>query len=139
MDWTAGFMRRHTFWNWAATAFTLPDGRSFGLNLSCGVNETGFTENAFWLDGILTKVDTVHFDFKSRNLYEPWHIVSYDQKVDLIFYPKAHRGESVNALFVKSKFSQLMGTFSGALRTGGGETIVLEACPGWAEDHYAKW
>jgi len=34
MDWTAGYMRRETFWNWAATATTLPDGRSFGLNLS---------------------------------------------------------------------------------------------------------
>lgn len=139
MDWTAGYMRRHTFWNWAATAFTLKDGRSFGLNLSCGVNETSFTENAFWVEGLRTKVDTVHFDFKPKNLYEPWHITSFDQKVDLDFYPEAHRGESVNALFVKSKFNQLVGTFSGRLRTDKGEQITLEACPGWAEDHYAKW
>jgi len=139
MDWTAGYMRRHTFWNWAAAASTLPDGRSFGLNLSCGVNETSFTENAFWVDGVRTKVDTVNFVFQSRNLYEPWHVASYDQNVDLAFYPEAHREESVNALLVKSKFKQFMGTFVGRLRTDSGETIKIEACPGWAEDHYAKW
>lgn len=34
-----------------------------GLNLSCGVNETSFTENCYWLDGELLKVDSVRFDF----------------------------------------------------------------------------
>jgi len=139
MDWTTGYMRRDTYWNWAATATTLPDGRSLGLNLSCGVNETSFTENAFWIDGSLTKVDMSDFVFNSRNLYEPWRITSADRKVDLTFYPETHRGESVNALFIKSKFTQLMGVFSGRLRTEAGESIEIKTCPGWAEDHYAKW
>jgi len=139
MDWTTGYMRRDTYWNWAATATTLPDGRSLGLNLSCGVNETSFTENAFWIDGSLTKVDMSNFVFNSRNLYEPWRITSADRKVDLTFYPETHRGESVNALFIKSKFTQLMGVFSGRLRTEAGESIEIKTCPGWAEDHYAKW
>jgi len=139
MDWTTGYMRRDTYWNWAATATTLPDGRSLGLNLSCGVNETSFTENAFWIDGALTKVDMSNFMFNTRNLYEPWRITSADQKVDLTFFPETHRGESVNALFIKSKFTQLMGVFSGRLRTEAGELIEIKACPGWAEDHYAKW
>ena len=139
MDWTTGYMRRDTYWNWAATATTLPDGRSLGLNLSCGVNETSFTENAFWIDGALTKVDMSDFVFNSRNLYEPWRITSADGKVDLSFYPETHRGESVNALFIKSKFTQLMGVFSGRLRSASGETIEIKAIPGWAEDHYAKW
>jgi hypothetical protein len=139
MDWTTGYMRRDTYWNWAATATTLPDGRSLGLNLSCGVNETSFTENAFWIDGLLTKVDMVDFVYNSRNLYEPWRLTSYDQKVDLSFYPETHRGESVDAVFLKSKFTQLMGVFTGRLRTQTGETIEINSCPGWAEDHYAKW
>ncbi|MEZ4550591.1 MAG: DUF2804 family protein [Desulfobacterales bacterium] len=32
-------------------------------DLACGVNETSYTENAFWIDGRMTKVDTVAFDF----------------------------------------------------------------------------
>jgi hypothetical protein len=44
-DWSAGFMRRETFWNWGCLAGRTADGRSAGLNVSCGVNETSVTEN----------------------------------------------------------------------------------------------
>jgi hypothetical protein len=139
MDWTTGFMRRDTYWEWAATATSLPDGRTFGLNLCCGVNETSFTENAFWIDGKRTKVDTVNFEFDSHDLYRPWKIASYDKRVNLTFNPEAERGEAVNALLIKSKFVQFMGTFDGTIVTADGETIQIKGLPGWAEDHYAKW
>ena len=139
MDWTAGFMRRDTYWEWAATATTLPDGRSFGLNLCCGVNETSFTENAFWIEGARTKVDTVNFEFDSRDLYRPWKITSFDGRVNLVFTPETERGESVNAVLIKSKFTQFMGTFDGTLKAEDGEVIEIKGLPGWAEDHYAKW
>lgn len=138
-DWTCGFMRRETCWNWAATAFTLSDGRSLGMNLSCGVNETGFTENAIWIDGKRTKVDTVDFRFDSNNLTSQWQILSADKKVDLVFTPEGSRGENVNAFFVKSKFTQLFGTFEGKLVTDAGEVVTVNALPGFAEDHFARW
>ncbi|MDM8525424.1 DUF2804 domain-containing protein [Desulfococcaceae bacterium HSG8] len=139
LDWTIGYMRRHTFWNWASTALTLPDGRTLGLNLSCGVNETGFTENAFWLNGKMTKVDTVSFVFDRHDLYKKWRITSYDRKTDLVFSPECHRSEKVNAVLLASIFTQLMGTFDGKLTASDGEVIDIRECPGWAEDHYAKW
>jgi len=138
-DWTCGFMRRETCWNWASTAFTVQDGKSLGLNLSCGVNETSFTENAFWINGTMSKVDTVDFIFDKDNLNLPWHILSADKKVDLVFKPEALRGENVNALLIKSKFTQLFGVFEGELVTDEGEIITVNACPGFAEDHFAKW
>jgi len=138
-DWTCGFMRRETCWNWASTAFTLGDGRSLGMNFSCGVNETSFTENAFWIDGSMTKVDTVDFSFDKDNLDSPWHILSADKKVDLVFKPEAQRGENVNALIIKSKFTQLFGIFEGKLVTKEGEVIAVDNCPGFAEDHFARW
>ncbi len=139
MDWTAGHMRRQTFWNWAATAATLDDGRSLGLNLSCGVNETSFTENAFWIDGKMTKVDLVHFDFNPDNFYDPWKIKSLDGKIDLKFTGRQHREENINAGLVATKFTQLMGEFKGSLKTDDNQVIKINNCPGWAEDHYAKW
>jgi len=139
MDWTAGYMRRQTFWNWAATAATLADGRSFGMNLSCGVNETSFTENAFWIDGQMTKVDTVAFEFNSENFYDQWQIKSLDEKIDLVFAGRQHREENINAGVVATKFTQLMGLFNGHLKTDTGEVVEIKDCPGWAEDHYAKW
>ncbi len=139
MDWSAGFMRRHTFWNWAATACTLPDDRSFGLNLSCGVNETSFTENAFWVNGNMTKISLVNFIFDGKDLYKAWHIVSDDKKVDLKFYPETHKSERLNAIAIQSRFIQLLGVFEGSVVTDDGESIALHRCPGWVEDHYAKW
>ncbi len=138
-DWTTGFMRRQTCWNWASTAFKLPDGRQMGMNLSCGVNETSFTENAFWLGNAMTKVDTVDFEFDRNNLSGPWKILSQDKKVDLVFSPDASRAENINALFVASRFTQLFGVFEGTLTTDSGEKIRIEACPGFAEDHFARW
>lgn len=139
MDWTAGFMRRETFWNWAAIAATMPDGRSLGLNLSCGVNETSFTENAFWIDGRLTKVGTVQFDFNPDDFYAPWTITAPDGKIKLNFQAGRHRAENINAGLVATKFNQMMGVFNGTLTTDEGETITITDCPGWTEDHYAKW
>jgi len=139
MDWTAGYMRRKTFWNWAASAATLPDGRSFGMNLACEVNETSFTENAFWIDGKMTKVDMVQFEFNPENFYAPWHVTSRDGKIDLTFTGAQQRSEHINAGLVATKFTQLMGEFEGALKTGDNKTIHISHCPGWAEDHYAKW
>jgi len=139
MDWTAGHMRRETFWNWAATASTLADGRSLGLNLSCGVNETSFTENAFWIDGEMTKVDMIHFEFNPDDFYDQWKIKSLDGKIDLVFDGKQDRKENINAGLVATRFTQLMGNFNGTLKTETGEVIEIKDCPGWAEDHYAKW
>jgi hypothetical protein len=139
IDWTAGFMRRNTFWNWAAIAAKLPDGRSLGLNLAAGVNETGFTENAFWIDNRMIKIDTVHFEFNAGDLFKPWQITSFDGKIDLTFTPQDKREEKKNAMILASRFTQFVGTFSGTLTTDSGEQISVSSLPGYAEDHYAKW
>lgn len=138
-DWTCGYMRRETCWNWAATASSLGDGRPLGLNLSCGVNETSFTENAFWVNGALTKVDTVDFRFDRSDLSSAWRITSADRKVDLVFRPEGQRGERINALVVTSRFTQLFGVFEGTLVSDDGEVIRLDGCAGFAEDHFARW
>ena len=138
-DWTGGFMRRETFWNWAAIAGVLPCGRPLGMNLSCGVNETGFTENGFWVDGAFTPVDTVNFRFDGDNLDAPWEISSRDGRVALKFIPRGRRSERINALVVATRFTQLFGEFEGTLRPPESGAIPLKGCFGWAEDHYAKW
>lgn len=139
VDWSAGFMRRKTCWNWAASAATLPDGRSFGLNCASGVNETGFTENAFWLDHTLVKADTVNFVFDSRDLMKPWTVRSFDGKIDLEFHPDGQRGERTNAVFAATRFTQLTGFYQGTVTTGSGETVSIPHVPGFAEDHYILW
>jgi hypothetical protein len=138
-DWSAGYMRRRTFWNWGCLAGTLPDGRLVGMNVSCGVNETSFTENCFWIDGELHKVDTVHFDYDRGNLMLPWRIGSYDGRCQLEFRPEGSHVERVNAVLVASNFNQLFGRYTGALTTAAGERITIDGVLGYAETHYARW
>ena len=138
-DWSAGYMRRNTFWNWAAIAGSLPDGRSLGLNLALGTNETGFNENVFWVNDKMTKTGPVNFEFRDNNPKNTWHIKSGDGKVKLTFHPENYRKENIYAIWVISKFMQLMGTFNGELKTDDNELITVKDCPGWAEDHFARW
>jgi len=131
-DWTAGFMRRHTFWNWGCLSGTASDGRALGLNVSCGVNETSFTENCFWLDGRLEKLGTVHFAYARRDPLKPWRLASSDRRLALSFEPQAVHAESVSAGVVASRFQQLVGRYAG-------ELVPVDGLLGWAEIHYAKW
>lgn len=138
-DWTAGYLRRDTFWNWAAGAGILTDGRRFALNLSCGTNETEATENVFWLDDVQIKVPLVKFQYDADELHNRWRIVSSDGRLDLFFTPVTSRTEQINAVVVASRFTQLIGFFEGYVMNDNMEKIDISACPGWAEDHFARW
>lgn len=138
-DWSCGFMRRETAWNWASISACLPDGRSLGLNLAAGVNETGVTENALWLDHRLLKLDLAMFRYNRYQPDQPWQITTSDKRVRLEFQPLGSRVEKVNAWLLASNFRQFFGYYSGEIRTALGEVVRLEQVPGLAEDHYAKW
>lgn len=138
-DWTAGYLRRNTFWNWASSAAVLPDGRRFGMNFSCGVNETEATENVLWVDGIQTKVNHVKFEYDGEKRDRPWRLVSEDGRVNLEFLPLSSRSEYLNAVIVASRFIQFIGSFSGYVEDERQGRIKLSGCPGWTEEHYAKW
>jgi uncharacterized protein DUF2804 len=138
-DWSGGFMRPETFWNWACLAGRVADGRIVGLNVSCGVNETSVTENCFWVDGRLHKVDTVAFDYDQGDLMRPWRVRSADGRVQLEFVPEGMHVERLNAILLASNFQQLFGRFTGTLTTAAGERIAIAGMLGFCEEHYAKW
>lgn len=137
-DWSAGYMRRETFWNWACLSGEA-QGRRVGLNLSCGVNETSFTENCFWLDGQLCKVDSVRFEFDRDQELGPWRIRSFDGQVDLVFEAHGLHRERLNLGLLASNFKQIFGRFRGELRPHGRAPVVIDDLWGFVEDQYAKW
>lgn len=138
-DWSCGYMRRQTAWNWASLSGQLADGRRIGANLANGVNETGFTENGFWIDGQLNELGPVNFQFSKTNRQAPWRICDNTNRVDLTFTPEGKRCEKINALVIASNFTQLAGRFNGTVTTNDGQKIELIDTPGFCEDHYAKW
>ncbi|WP_111656291.1 DUF2804 domain-containing protein [Isoalcanivorax indicus] len=137
-DFSAGYMRRETFWNWACLSGTV-NGQHLGLNLSCGVNETSHTENCLWLDGALIKVDTTVFEYDRDHLLTPWHVTSNDGQVDLRFTPLGNHRERMNLGLFASNFNQLFGRFEGTLRLHDGRTLSVRNLYGFVEEQYAKW
>ncbi|MEW6442669.1 MAG: DUF2804 domain-containing protein [bacterium] len=139
VDFTAGVPARETFWNWASGGGRCRSGKVFGINLAAGINETGFTENVFWIDGRIHKVDGVHFDYDRKDVTQaPWRMKSADGRIDLAFAPEGRRAAKFNALVVASAFQQPFGTFSGVLRADDHEETIAEGY-GFVEEHYAKW
>ena len=137
-DWSAGFMRPETHWNWACLSGQVA-GQRVGLNLSCGVNETSFTENCYWLDGELLKVDTVRFAFDRQRPLRPWRISSHDGQVQLRFEARGLHQERLNLGILASNFKQIFGQFSGVLRPPGRAELPVKSLWGFVEDQYVKW
>jgi hypothetical protein len=65
--------------------------------------------------------------------------VSGDDRVNLEFLPLSFRSEYLNAVVVASRFIQFIGVFSGYVQDDRQGRIELSGCPGWTEEHYAKW
>lgn len=137
-DYTFGVLQRQTFWNWASGGGTDSSGRKTGFNFAQGVNETGFTENAFWVDEKMIKVDTVDFKYDDLNMLSAWNIKSNDGKVNLSFTPEGERVKNLNIGLIVSYYHQPFGAFAGTL-SDGKETYTLKEVYGFTEEHEAKW
>lgn len=138
IDFTAGVLSRKTFWNWASGAGRADSGEKIAFNLSQGVNETGFTENAFWINGSMVKVDTVDFVYDDRRHLSEWEIRSYDGKVKLFFTAEGERKADIKTGFMSSFFHQPFGFFKGILSDGNKQYEIREAY-GFTEEHEAVW
>ena len=146
LDWTLGFMRHETNWFWSCINTQLDDGRQFMLNLSMGVNETGVSENACWLNGKIYHLPSVMFrrdsqDSESKSAWSishqnlGWSLVD----IELNFTPLKVYKKTDNYGLLASIFEQWIGHYSGRIKLAEGEVIVLDQVMGLAEDHFAKW
>ncbi len=139
-DFSAGYMRRETFWNWACFSGESTEGTSVGLNVSCGVNETSFSENCFWLDGQLEQLGLCQFDYDwDAPTASDWRVTNQDGRLDMVFTPEGAHLEKLNLGLIASDFKQIFGHFSGRIVSTRGEVIEVLALPGFVEDQYAKW
>jgi hypothetical protein len=137
-DYTLGYLSRQTFWNWASGGGMDQAGNRIGFNFVQGVNETGFTENAFWVNGHVVKTDVMDFRYDDLDLLKPWHIESNDGRVRLRFLPEGRRSANIQAGLIVSKFHQPFGRFEGTLRDRD-HVCKLQNVSGFTEEHYAKW
>ena len=139
-DFSAGYMRRDTFWNWAC--FSLPPSKkrpALGLNISWGVNETGYTENCIWLGNECIELPQVQFDYSRDHMLGEWRALSRDGSVDLRFQPVGKHSEELNLLILATNFHQLFGQFEGTIKIPGQNDIVLDGVWGFVEHQFSRW
>lgn len=141
MDYTNGFLPRHTHWRWAYSTGRLSDGRLFGLNLVSDFSGIGDNscENAVWLDGALVPLDPrVRVQYDPDDLHQPWTVRALDGSVDLRFEPLAVHDEGLNLGVLRSKFIQPTGHYTGHV-TVEGERIEIDRMPGVIENQDVIW
>jgi hypothetical protein len=140
-DFSTGYMRRETFWNWACLSGHAGE-QTVGLNLSCGVNETSHSENCVWVGGQRAATGVAQFAFDREQPEKPWRVTAGDAStaaaVDLIVTPAGLHAERMNLGLFATNFKQFFGQYRGTLRIGS-NTILIDNLWGFVEDQYAKW
>ena len=140
LDWGRGVWEYSSFWNWASASGFLPDGRRVGLNLGGGFGDLSRAgENAFILGNQLHKLEQVHFDYVSGDYMRPWKFTDSEGRLDLTFSPFKDRTAQTNLGIISSLVHQMFGYYSGMAVTDEGERIYIQALPGFAEEHHARW
>ncbi|GKW45512.1 DUF2804 domain-containing protein [Planococcus sp. NCCP-2050] len=141
LDYGRGVWPRESSWNWAmASQRSL--GRSIGLNFGGKWTDgTGMTENAFFVNGKMTKIhEDVIFHYNKENYKEPWLIhTKFSDDVKLTFTPFFERVSKTDVRVIKSEVHQLFGYYNGYVRYPDGKKVKILQMLGAIEEHYAKW
>ncbi|ANU22328.1 DUF2804 domain-containing protein [Planococcus donghaensis] len=141
LDYGRGVLPRETHWNWAmASQRSL--GKVIGLNLGGKWTDgTGMTENAFFVNGKMTKIhEDVLFHYDAENYKKPWLIHSkFSDDVRLTFSPFFERTSKTDIRLIKSEVHQLIGYYNGYVRYPDGRKLKITQLLGSIDDYYAKW
>jgi hypothetical protein len=103
------------------------------------VDSSSGTDNAFFVDGKLQKLNQVTFHITPKDWLEPWRFTGDEGRLDLTFEPLLERAEHKGLLFYSIKRRQVFGRFSGQFRLENGEIIKITALAGFAERIKTRW
>ena len=131
-NWNRGVRPRSDLRFWACGSGTAA-GRQAGFCIGYNSADTAQgTENAFFLDGRLHKLDQVSFHITSGRL-APWRFTSNDMRLEMIFTPHQERDENHQMFLYSSKRRQFFGTFSGRVILDDGSEFKFQDITGMAE------
>jgi len=132
-DWNRGVRPKADIRYWAAAC-----GMSGGRQLSfCAgyswVDSSAGTENGFFIDGKLHKLDQVTFHIPLSNWLSLWRFTSNDNRLEMIFTPHQERIERRRFFFHNATRRQVCGFFSGKVQLDDGSIIEFQNLTGFAE------
>jgi len=147
-DWNRGVRPRKDLRFWAASCGLTTGGLTTGditdshqVGFSVGHNSADSslgTENAFFLDGKLHKLDQVTFHIPSDR-YAPWRFTSNDSRLEMTFSPQQERDETHQMFFYSLKRRQSFGSFSGRVTLDNGYDFEFSDITGFAERRKSRF
>ena len=140
LDYGRGIWPREATWNWGMASQRMR-GRRIGLNFDGKWTDgTGMTENAIFVDGIMTKIhEDVLFEYDRSDFMKPWTIRSnFSETVNLTFTPFFERVAKTDAKLIRSEVHQVIGYYNGLVKLENCSLRISQMI-GCAEEHIAKW
>jgi hypothetical protein len=132
-DWARGVRPRSEARYWAAACGASND-RLVGFSAGYGsADSQAGTENAFFVDGKVHKLDQVTFHISPSSWLAPWRFTSNDNRLEMIFTPHQERIEKRSLLFYASARRQVCGFFSGKAILDDDSVIEFQNITGFAE------
>jgi len=132
-DWSRGVRPRTDIHYWAASCGSC-SGHIVGFNIGQGlIDSTVCTENAFFIDGKLHKLNEVTFHIPPANWISPWHFLSNDNCLEMVFSPLQLRIDRRQMLYHTVTRRQLYGSFSGKVILNDGAEMDFHNITGFAE------
>lgn len=136
VDYTNGFLPRHTTWRWSFFVAIHPQLGRLGINLVQGFN--GACECAIFTKDAVYPVDEAIVEYNAAQPMQPWSIESRCGRVQLKLQPIAMHADSTDLKVIRAKFSQPIGYYSGTLRIGDAD-VKVENLLGVAENQDVIW
>lgn len=133
LDWNRCVRPKADIRYWAsACGFSNGKQLSFCVGYSWADFSQG-TENGFFVDGVLHKLDQVTFHIPMSDWLSPWRFTSNDNRMEMVFYPHQERIDRHRLLFYNSTRRQVFGFFSGKAQLDDGSVIEFQNLTGFAE------
>jgi hypothetical protein len=138
-DWSRGVRPSADIRYWAA-ACGVSGGRQ--LSFCAGYSRADFsygTENGFFVEGVLHKLDQITFHIPLSNWLSPWRFTSNDNRIEMTFYPHQERIDRRSLFFHTSTRRQVFGFFSGRVQLDDGSILEFQNLTGFAERGKMKY
>jgi hypothetical protein len=132
-DWNRGARPRSDIRFWAAACGICASRQvSFSVGYGSADSAPG-TENAFFVDGKINKLDQVTFHINPANWLLPWRFTSNDGRLEMTFTPNQERIERTGLVFFSMTRRQVCGSFSGKVILDDESELEFREITGFAE------
>jgi hypothetical protein len=138
-DWNRGVRPRSDVHYWASACGTAGE-HLIGFSVGYGsADSSAGTENAFFIDGKLHKLDQVTFNIPPADWLSPWRFTSNDNRLEMTFTPHQERKERNRTLLFFSTRRQVCGFFSGKAVLDDGAILEFQNVTGFAERYKTRF